>query len=416
LDLRSKKYRQFQKTNQQRLEIHIKYNYQVDFISGFIFKLLYMATHPDVLIIGGGLAGLAGAIHLSQNGLRVILIEKSGYPRHKVCGEYISNEILPYLQWLGADVSQLEPATINNFEFTTRSGKIATAKLPLGGCGISRYALDNLLYQKAIANGCIVLEETVTNVDFKDDTFTVSTSNQMLQAKIVLGAYGKRSNIDQVLSRDFITKQSPWLAVKAHYSGNFADSTVALHNFKGGYCGVSKVENNIINICYLADYSTFKKYKNIDNYQRNVLHKNKHLKYILEHATPLFDKPLTISQISFDKKQAVENHILMIGDTAGLIHPLCGNGMAMAIHSAKIAAELVLEYNSGKLPSRKALEEQYAQQWKKHFGKRMFMGRILARLIRNEFITNILVSITVALPGLLSLLIKQTHGKPIATD
>lgn len=77
-----------------------------------------MRTNPDVLIIGGGLAGLASAIHLSQKGLNVTLIEKSAYPKHKVCGEYISNEILPYLLWLGADVSALHPTHISKFEFT----------------------------------------------------------------------------------------------------------------------------------------------------------------------------------------------------------------------------------------------------------------------------------------------------------
>lgn len=189
---------------------------------------------------------------------------------------------------------------------------------------------------------------------------------------------------------------------------------VALHNFKGGYCGVSKVENDIINICYLADYETFKQYKNIEEYQRNVLYENKHLKNVLENSTLLFDKPLTISQISFDKKKPVENHILMIGDTAGLIHPLCGNGMAMAIHSAKIASELVLDYYSGKINSREELEKSYTQQWKKNFGKRLFMGRVLARVLRNKTITNTLVAITVALPALLPAIIKQTHGKPIA--
>ncbi|WP_317129549.1 NAD(P)/FAD-dependent oxidoreductase [Flavobacterium zepuense] len=237
-----------------------------------------MATNPNVVIIGGGLAGLAGAIHLSQKGLKVTLIEKSGYSRHKVCGEYISNEILPYLQWLGADVLQLQPAKINNFEFTTRSGKITKSELPLGGIGVSRYALDNFLYQKAIANGCNILKETVIDVTLADNTFTVAISNQVLHAKIVFGAYGKRSNIDQVFSRGFITKKSTWLAVKAHYSGSFNADIVALYNFKGGYCGISKVENNVINICYLADYASFKKYKNIDDYHHNVLYKDKHLK------------------------------------------------------------------------------------------------------------------------------------------
>ena len=375
-----------------------------------------METNPDVLIIGGGLAGLTSAIHLSQKGLKVILIEKSDYPRHKVCGEYISNEILPYLLWLGADVSKLNPTNITQFEFTTNTGKVATAKLPLGGFGISRYALDHFLYQKALENNCTIIKETVTNVSFDNDVFTVITPNKILTAKIVLGAFGKRSNIDQVLDRDFIHKKSPWLAVKAHYSGDLDNDLVALHNFNGGYCGVSKVENNIINICYLADYATFKQYKNIEDYQQNVLYKNKHLKAIFENSTLLFDKPITISQISFDKKQPVENHILMIGDTAGLIHPLCGNGMAMAIHSAKIASELVLDYYSNNPISRESLEKKYTKEWNIHFGKRIYMGRILAQILTNKTVTNALVSLVASFPGIMPSIIKQTHGKTIAIN
>lgn len=375
-----------------------------------------MKTNPDVVIIGGGLAGLTGALHLSKKGLKVTLIEKSDYPRHKVCGEYISNEILPYLLWLGADVLQLKPTNISKFEFTTQNGKMAKTKLPLGGFGVSRFALDNFLYQKALENGCTIINETVTDVSFNNNTFTITTQNQVLASKIVLGAFGKRSNLDQVLSRDFITKKSPWLAVKAHFSGDFPDDVVGLHNFKGGYCGVSKVENNVINICYLADYATFKKYKNTDDYQQNVLYKNKHLKNIFENSNPIFEKPLTISQISFDKKLPVENHILMIGDTAGLIHPMCGNGMAMAIHSAKIASELVLDYHNGTIPSRELLEKKYTKEWNKNFAKRLLMGRFLAKTLTYKTITNVFVAIVASMPALLSAIIKQTHGKPIAVE
>lgn len=371
-----------------------------------------MKTNTDVLIIGGGLAGLASAIHLSGQGLQVTLIEKSGYPRHKVCGEYISNEILPYLTWLGAAVAALKPTTISNFEFSTSDGRIAKAKLPLGGFGVSRYALDHFLYEKAIANGCKIIQETVTDIAFNHEVFSVRTPDQTFTSKIVLGAYGKRSNIDQVLERNFIHKKSSWLAVKAHYSGDFPDDLVALHNFSGGYCGISKVENNSINICYLADYATFKKYKNIDEYQRKVLYKNKRLKSILESSALLFEKPITISQISFDPKQPVENHILMIGDTAGLIHPLCGNGMAMALHSAKIAAELVLDFQNGSI-SREVLERNYTQRWKANFGRRLFMGRVLAKILSRKKMANFLISIVASFPGLLPLIIKQTHGKPI---
>mgnify|MGYP003575617830 CR=1 FL=1 len=375
-----------------------------------------MRTNPDVLIIGGGLAGLAGALHLSKKGLKVVLIEKNTFPKHKVCGEYISNEILPYLFWLDIDVSKLHPTAISNFEFTAQNGKTAKTKLPLGGFGISRYELDHFLFQKAIENGCTVITETVTNVSFQNDIFTVTTSEQMLNAKIVLGAFGKRSNIDQILSRDFISKKSPWLAVKSHYSGNFDESLVALYNFQGGYCGVSKVEKDIINICYLADFETFKKYKNIEEYQKSVLYKNKKLKAVLENSTSLFEKPLTISQISFDKKEPVENHILMIGDTAGLIHPMCGNGMAMAIHSAKIASELVLDFYYGKIESRNELENKYSKEWKKHFGKRLFFGRILAKALTHKNLTHALTTIAASMPSLLSVIIKQTHGRPITSE
>ena len=234
-----------------------------------------------------------------------------------------------------------------------------------------------------------------------------------MKSKIVLGAYGKRSSIDQQMHRDFIKQKSPWLAVKAHYKGIFPNDVVGLHNFKGGYCGVSKVENNVINICYLADYNSFKSYKNIEEYQNKVVLKNPVLKAIVSNMTLLFDKPLTISQISFEKKKAVENHILMIGDTTGLIHPLCGNGMAMAIHSAKIAAELVTEYTKHEIYSRKDLEEKYTAAWNYNFKKRLKTGRILANLLQKPLLSEMLLRLLIVFPFLLPIIINKTHGKPI---
>jgi len=373
-----------------------------------------METNVDVVIVGGGLAGLTSAIHLSKSGLKVSLIEKNEFPKHKVCGEYISNEVLPYFQWLGLEISDLKPSNISKMEFSTAKGKIISAHLSLGGFGISRYALDNYLYQKAIASGCQIIQDTVIDVRFAENEFSISTSNTIkLKSKIVLGAFGKRSNIDQKLDRDFIQKKSPWLAVKAHYSGKFPDNLVGLHNFKGGYCGVSKVENDMLNICYLADYETFKQYKNIDEFQSKVIYKNPYLKAVFENCVLLFEKPLTISQISFEKKNTVENHILMIGDTAGLIHPLCGNGMAMAIHSAKIASELIIDFLDNSIRSRKELEEKYSKEWNKNFKSRLATGRFLAKILRKEKLASLLIQLLAIFPFLLPVIIKKTHGKPI---
>jgi len=370
-----------------------------------------------IIIVGGGLAGLTAAIHLSKLGLKIILIEKNEYPKHKVCGEYISNEVLPYLNYLDLNIATLNPTTITDLEFSTVSGKLLETVLPLGGFGISRYSLDEYLYNKAIDNGCTLLKDNVESIIFENDEFTVTTINkQEYKAAIVIGAYGKRSNIDQRLNRNFIDKRSPWLAVKAHYSGNFPKDLVGLHNFKGGYCGVSKVENNCINVCYLADYKTFKKFKNIEEYQSKVLFKNPHLEAIFLNSKLIFDKPLTISQISFETKDAVENHILMIGDTAGLIHPLCGNGMAMAIHSAKIVSELVSKFSNNEIKSRNELENKYIEQWNFNFKNRLKMGRYLSNMMQKQKLSAILMHILITFPSLLPLIIKKTHGKPITIN
>lgn len=370
--------------------------------------------NKEVVIIGGGLAGLTAAIHLLKVGIAVTIIEKNEFPKHKVCGEYISNEILPYFNWLDIDISALRPTSIKKLHFSTMTGRNIYITLPLGGFGISRYTLDEFLYKKAIANGCKIIHDTVEDISFENDEFTIVTSNKnAIKSKIAIGAYGKRSNIDQKIKRSFIQNKTPWLAVKAHYSGDFQNDLVGLHNFMGGYCGVSKVENNVINICFLANYTTFKQHKNIQDYQHEIMYKNSNLKEIFENSTLLFDKPLTISQISFENKKSVEKHILMIGDTAGLIHPLCGNGMAMAIHSAKIVAdEIQYFYKNGAL-SRIQLEDNYQKAWNLNFKRRLQTGRWLSKLLQKPKAVSILFTTLKIFPSLLTLVVRSTHGKPI---
>ena len=332
----------------------------------------------DVLIVGGGLAGLVNAIHLSKAGIKVLVLEKNGFPKHKVCGEYISQEVLPYLDQLGIYPFQVGATTINQFLLSNPKGQQASTELPLGGFGISRYQLDNLLYKTALAHGCVVVKTTVEKIDFLGQHFKVSTrGGKDYFATFVIGAYGKRAALDMHLNRKFIQQKTPFLAVKSHYTGEFPNDLVALHNFEGGYCGVSKVENGLINVCYLAHYKTFKAYRNIETFQREVLGKNPHLNRLFGTIKMAFPKPLSISQISFAPKERVQNHVLMSGDTAGMIHPLCGNGMGMAIHSAKILSELLVQFFNRPSFHRQDLERQYKQEWKRTFQKRLAAGRFL---------------------------------------
>ena len=375
-----------------------------------------ITTTFDVIIVGGGLAGLTSAIHLSTRKKRVLLIEKNEYPKHKVCGEYISNEVLPYLNSLGINPINEGAKQITKVHISTTKSNLIKGELPLGGFGMSRYFFDNLLVKKAQLNGVQILKDTVDSIHFKKDSFTITTkSSGVFQSKITIGAFGKRSSLDQKMKRKFIQKKSPYLAVKIHVKGVFPENLVALHNFKGGYCGVSKVEDNAINVCYITEYRSFKKHKNITDFQEQVVFKNKHLRKIFKESTPVFEKPLTISQVSFQTKNPVEDHIIMCGDTAGMIHPLCGNGMGMAISSARLASVRILQFLNGEIKTREGLEKQYLRDWNKEFKIRLKAGHFIAWLFRNQTISQIAYSILKRIPSLLPKMIKFTHGKQLRT-
>jgi flavin-dependent dehydrogenase len=370
--------------------------------------------NSDIIIIGGGLAGLVSAIHLSRAGLTVTVIEKNEYPRHKVCGEYISNEVLSYLQWLDADPMVTGAKNISRFLLSTTRGKTIETRLPLGGFGVSRYTLDHFLLQKAVANNCTIIQDSVTDANFTNNVFHVTTKEgKEFFSKIVIGAFGKRSNLDITLSRSFIKNKSPFIGVKTHLQGDFPDDLVALHNFEGGYCGISQVENGNLNVCYLAHYRSFQQFKNIDAFNEQVLFKNPHLKNVFENSVPVFEQPLTISQVSFSDKTTVQDHILMCGDAAGMIHPLCGNGMAMAIHSAKIASELIIDYLAKKIKTREELETIYSSQWNKEFKNRIRTGRILQSFFGKDNIARAMMYGVTHIPGILPAIIKKTHGRPL---
>ena len=368
----------------------------------------------DVIIVGGGLAGLTSAIHLSKFNKKVLLIEKNRYPKHKVCGEYISNEVLPYLNSLGIYPLKEGAKKISKVQISTVKSNLIHGDLPLGGFGMSRYSLDNLMANKAISNGVTIVKDSVDSVDFEEESFTVQTNKSgIFYSKITIGAFGKRSALDVKMNRKFIQKKSPYLAVKTHVKGDFPENLVGLHNFKGGYCGVSKVENDSINLCYITSYSSFQKHKNLTEFQEKVVFKNKYLQKIFKESKAVFEKPLTISQISFETKKPVEEHLIMCGDTAGMIHPLCGNGMGMAITSAQLASKRILQFLNGEIKTRDSLEKLYIRDWNKEFKMRLRIGHLIAWLFRNQIISEIAYSILKMIPSMLPKIIQITHGKPL---
>ncbi len=364
-----------------------------------------------VVIIGGGLAGLISSLELARRGIGVLVIERKAYPHHKVCGEYVSNEVRPYLESLGLDLAGLGAVPIAKFRFTSPEGNVLDTKLDLGGFGLSRFTLDHALFGLAQRAGVdFKLNTIVTKVDWQDDHFRVHTSDGITyETEICLGTYGKRTRLDKQLDRDFMEKESPYVGVKYHIRGDFPTDVIALHNFKNGYCGMSAIEDDKQCLCYLTERSNIKQAGSIPEMERSIMYKNPLLKAIFSHAEFLYDKPEVINEISFAPKNCIENHILMAGDSAGLITPLCGNGMAMAIRAGGMAAREV-EHYFRQHHSRQQLEGTYQKAWQREFATRLTVGRTVQKLFGREVLSELALGFFKVAPPLLRMVVKGTHG------
>ena len=371
----------------------------------------------EVSIIGGGLAGLALSIQLKKSGYSVALFEKEKYPFHKVCGEYVSLESLDFLTGLGLPVASMNLPIIKKIIVSSPDGNFLQQDLPLGGFGISRYTLDDELKKIAVAEGVVLHEHCkVESVIFTNEKFDLKTSSGKFSCDICCGSFGKRSNLDLQLKRNFIVKKNNklnnYIGVKYHIKTNFPADTIALHNFKDGYCGISKIEAGKYCLCYLTNAANLKSNNNsIATLERNVLYQNKHLKKIFENCEMLYESPVTISQVSFTKKTQIENHILLLGDAAGMITPLCGNGMSMALRSSKMAAGFIDDFLQKKI-GRDEMENGYRKQWQQTFAKRLVAGRLIQSMFGKKWITNSFIGIMKQFPSLTKALIERTHGKP----
>ena len=371
--------------------------------------------HYDITVIGGGLAGLALSIQLAKQGRSVALFEKEKYPFHKVCGEYISMESWDFIEGLGLPLSKMDLPKISKLQVSAPGGKLLKQDLPLGGFGISRYYLDHALKSIALANGVTVYEHCKVNeVSFSNDQFHLQTTNGDFCSKVCCGSYGKRSNLDLKWKRDFIlqkaNKLNNYIGVKYHIETDFPADTIVLHNFEDGYCGMSKIEDGKFCLCYLTNAKNLKANGNsIALMEAQVLHKNPFLKEIFTKSKFLYESPVTISQVSFDKKSQVEDHVLLLGDAAGMITPLCGNGMSMALHGSKIAAQKIELFLRNEL-SRVEMELQYIVDWKRTFSKRLQTGRLIQRFFGKTWITNAFVRLMKMVPAITKQVIKQTHG------
>ncbi len=371
----------------------------------------------DCAVIGGGVAGLTLAVQLAQAGRRVVLFEKETYPFHRVCGEYVSMENYDFLCRIGVPLADMDLPRMTRFTVSSPSGVALHHPLDIGGLGITRYVLDQLLARLATQHGATVLEGTrVTDVAFADNYFTLSTaSGATYRARLACGAWGKHANLDSKLHRPFLEpsrQERQFVAVKRHLEGvDFPAATVEMHNFRDGYCGLSPVGGGLTNCSYISDVRNLRAHGNsVAEMERQVLMQNPLLRPYLEAAQRQDTPPIVISQITFRERSTVDNHVLMLGDAAGTIAPLAGNGMSMGMNASYLLHGLLLAFLDGRL-TRTELEQGYTRAWRRLLSLRIRAGRLIHQVFGSPGLTTAGIRVLRRVPFATDIILGLTHGR-----
>jgi len=371
---------------------------------------LEIETTYDAIIIGGGLAGLSLAILLAQEKRSILLIEKGAYPRHKVCGEYISLESWDFVERLGIPLSEMNLPKMDALTISSENGLELKSELDLGGFGISRFALEELLYKKAVELGGIVKTKTnYISYTKKADIFEVETTDGIFAAKVLCGAFGKYAPKKFYKKND---EKHNWVGVKYHIRYSHPANEIVLHNFDGGYCGMSKIEDDKSCLCYIVQQKMLSKSGNdIVRMENEILRRNPNLETIFSEAEFLFDKPQVISNVTFNVKKPTHDGVFYLGDSAGTIAPLSGNGMSNAFRSASLLSQSLRLFFNQEVALDAALAN-YRKDWDNAFSGRIKLGRILQHFFCKKNLNAASIRLLKYAGPIHKFIIRKTHGEP----
>ena len=293
-----------------------------------------------IVIVGGGLAGAAAASRLAQGGARPLLLEKSAGPHDKICGEFLSTEAQAHLAALGFDVGRLGGAPIDRLRLISGTRRIAT-RLPFRALGLTRRLLDEALLEHAAAAGAKVERGVAVR---SIDGGSLDTGAGEVTADTLLLATGKHDvrgakrdtsgTIDALIGFKQYFRVSP--PVRAALSGH-----IEVVLFDGGYAGLQLVEGGVANLCLLVSRA---RYAAAGDWAAlfAALLREPHLRARLGDAVPLLDRPLTIAGVPYGFVHRGGGAAFRLGDQAGVIPSFSGDGMSIALHSARLAARAVL--------------------------------------------------------------------------
>lgn len=356
----------------------------------------------DAIVIGGGLAGSCAAINLAKRGLSVALLEAGSFPRHKVCGEFLSPEARPVLRRLGVQDELLaKGAREVSLTRLVLGNDFLEVPLPSPALAVSRLVLDEVLWNRARQSGAVCLEKMRVRGWQKQDNFCVQTSKGQFQSPGLIEASGRQATHQQ---------KARFLGLKTHWRGlGLEEGVTELHVFEGGYCGLVRIEGDLTNVCLLTRYRTWQRSgaKTPHEFFEQILPQCPMLARRMARAE--LDHPwLATGNVQFDAanyENAGQSGILQCGDAARFIHPFTGDGMAMALRGGELSgATLAARLNNGDAP------QLFAGAWRRHFKARLNWAGALAPLFLQPSVARLALHTTRAFPAIAPFLVAKTRS------
>ncbi|HXY16354.1 MAG TPA: FAD-dependent monooxygenase [Terriglobales bacterium] len=333
----------------------------------------------DLIVIGGGPAGASAAITSCRTGAHVLLLERGRFPRHKVCGEFVSAEALGLLgSLLELTYSSLPYAVpIPRARFFVDDRVLEAAVQP-AAASIARLDLDRSLWDSAERCGTEARQQVIVQNLSGSGPFVVCTSIGDFETRAVVNASGRWSTLNGAQSRNG-NGGAKWIGLKAHYLEPAPPASVDLYFFDGGYCGVQPVnlssahDQARVNACAMVR-------ADVASTMPETFELHPALRERAARWTPVMN-PVGVSPLLFGKPRPIEGSVLSVGDAAGFVDPFVGDGISLALRSGALAAESLAPFFAGQLSLAQAIR-QYAESYQLHFASVFRSSSRIRRMLR----------------------------------
>ena len=305
----------------------------------------------DVVIVGGGPAGAATAIHLARAGFDVCVLDRARFPRDKACGEFLSPAATPLLEDLGvrdaidaAGAKRLDQVRIFGGDQRVDLAFPTDADAPPWGYALSRRKLDPILVDAARSAGAEVREGVrVDDLTLDRGRVTGVTTRgangerRSLRSRLVVGAGGRNCPVARALGLQRRSRRRR-IDLLAHWSadGHAPEAKCELHVGRSGYVAAAPVEGGYLNVNCVVPQATLQRSPDPTLVYDDMLRRHPSLaRWIVgERAEPVVTTDIT----PLTTMRATADGALLVGDSALFLDPFTGQGIYLALASASLAA------------------------------------------------------------------------------